>query len=90
MFPVGYYVEKRKTLYIPSVIFEINYIKSIEILAIFVFSVFFLFLFFFVFFLFLFLFFQFYCMFFCLLNLNLFNWRLITLNNFFHIKLQDI
>jgi len=42
MNPTGYYLEKKKkkTLYTPSVIFEINYIKSIEILAIFVFQFF--------------------------------------------------
>ena len=44
MNPTDYYLgkKKKKTLYIPSVISEINYIKSIEILAIFVFFQFFL------------------------------------------------
>ena len=42
MNPTDYYLGKKKktTLYIPSVISEINYIKSIEILAIFVFQFF--------------------------------------------------
>ena len=72
MNPTDYYLgkKKKKTLYIPSVISEINYIKSIEILAICVFSIFLLF--------------------FCLLNLNLFNWRLITLKIYFPDKMASI
>ena len=42
MNPTGYYLElkKKQTLYIPSVKSEINYIKIIENIAIFLFSVF--------------------------------------------------